>query len=379
MTSSPPGPDRDGDAGLPVQAGTVAASGLIVEDQRARRIRRPIDLLRCLLAVLGIVLAIGIGLLAGATARGVQIDAVGASSRLPHAVLALLGVAATLALLLWPAALAIRQLTRRQPRRLVEAVLTGGATIALVALANTALLHGAAVPLYDALAIQRAGAAGPLDGYLAGLAAYATIIGLTGPSRWRTALWLAVGIYAIATLATASTTVLSLVITLLLGRAIGLGVRYAAGEWSQRPTAEEIAAGLSSAGHPVVAMRRTGQKGIESRRYAATARGGGQLDVRVFDRDQEAAGALYRLYRWLRLQGPVRRDQPLTLERAVERRALLSYAADEAGVRTPRLLALIRVGADATALAHEHHAGATLAELADAAGSGNEPGPAGAP
>src|SRR5215468_1339439 len=132
MTSSPPGPDRDGDAGLPVQAGTVAASGLIVEDQRARRIRRPIDLLRCLLAVLGIVLA-------GATARGVQIDAVGASSRLPHAVLALLGVAATLALLLWPAALAIRQLTRRQPRRLVEAVLTGGATIALVALANAAL------------------------------------------------------------------------------------------------------------------------------------------------------------------------------------------------------------------------------------------------
>ena len=45
-------------------------------------IRRPIDLLRCLLAVLGIVVTVAIGLLAGATARGVQIDAVGASSRL---------------------------------------------------------------------------------------------------------------------------------------------------------------------------------------------------------------------------------------------------------------------------------------------------------
>ena len=366
---------------MPAQAGTVPAPGLIVEDQRARRIRRPVDLLRCLLAVLGIVVAVGIGLLAGATARGVQIDAVGASSRLPHPVLALLGVAATLALLLWPAALAIRQLTRRQPRRLAEAVLTGGATIALVALANTALLHGAAAPLYDALAIQRAGAAGPLDGYLAGLAAYATIIGLTGPSRWRTALWLAVGVYAIATLATASITVLSLVITLLLGRAIGLGVRYAAGEWSQRPTAEEIAAGLGSAGHPVTVMRRTRQEGSESRRYAATARGGERLDVRVFDRDQEAAGALYRLYRWLRLQGQVRRDRPLTLERAVERRALLSYAADEAGVRTPRLLALISVGSDATVLAHEQLAGTTLARLASVPdGSGpDEPGPAGTP
>src|SRR5262249_34185396 len=187
MTSSPPGQDRDGRAGMPAEADTVPVPGLIVEDQRARRIRRPIDLLRCLLAVLGIVVAIAIGLLAGATARGVQIDAVLASSKLPHPVLALLGVAATLALVLWPAALAIR---RR--RRLVEALLTGGATIALVALANTALLRGAAPALYDALAIQRAGVTGPLDGYLAGLAAYATIMGLTGPSRWRTALWLAV-------------------------------------------------------------------------------------------------------------------------------------------------------------------------------------------
>ena len=366
---------------MPAQAGTVPAPGLIVEDQRARRIRRPVDLLRCLLAVLGIVVAIGIGLLAGATARGVQIDAVGASSRLPHPVLALLGVAATLALLLWPAALAIRQLTRRQGRRLAEAVLTGGVTLALVALVNTALLHGAAAPLYDALAIQRAGAACPLDGYLAGLAAYATIIGLTGPSRWRTALWLAVGVYAIATLATASITVLSLLITLLLGRAIGLGVRYAAGEWSQRPSAEEIAAGLSSAGHPVTVMRRTRQEGSESRRYAATARSGGRLDVLVFDRDQEAAGALYRLYRWLRLQGQVRRDRPLTLERAVERRALLSYATDEADVRTPRLLALISVGSDATVLAHERRAGTTLAQLASVPdGSGeDERGPAGTP
>ncbi|HXZ69445.1 MAG TPA: lysylphosphatidylglycerol synthase transmembrane domain-containing protein, partial [Streptosporangiaceae bacterium] len=179
----------------------------------------------------------------------------------------------------------------------------------------------------------------------------------------------------------ASTTVLSLLITLLLGRAIGLGVRYAAGEWSQRPSAEEIAAGLDSAGHPVTVMRRVGQEGSESRRYAATGRGGDRLDVRVFDRDQEAAGALYRIYRWLRLQGQVRRDRPLTLERAVERRALLSYAADEAHVRTPRLLALISVGSDATVLAHEQLAGTTLAELAGVrAGSAeDEPGPAGTP
>jgi len=374
MTSSPPGPDQGSPTGTP-----APGSGLVVEDQRARRIRRPIDLLRCVLAVLGIVVVAAIGLLAGATATGVQIDAVGASRRLPHAILALLAVAATLALLLWPAAIAIRQLSRRQPRRLAEAALTGAGTIGVVALANTAMRHGAAAPLYHAIAVPGSGTGvtGPLDGYLAGLAAYATIIGLTGPSRWRTGLWLTVGVYALTSLGTASTTVLSLLITLLLGRAIGLGVRYAGGERSQRPTAEAIAAGLGAAGRPVVVMRRVPQEGIESRRYAATGRSGDRLDVRVYDRDQEAAGALYRIYRWLRLQGQVRHGTPLTLGRAVERRALLSYAVDEAGVRTTRLVALISVGSDATALAHEQHAGTTLAELADLADLADVPAPSG--
>src|SRR5690348_10791597 len=133
-------------------------------------------------------------------------------------------------------------------------------------------------------------------------------------------------------------------------------------------------------------MRRTARDGGESRRYVATGRGGDRLDVQVFDRDQEAAGALYRLYRWLRLQGQVRRDRPLSLERAVERRALLSYATDETGVRTPRLLALISVGSDATVLAYQQLAGTTLAQLADVPdssgsdGSGpDEPGPDGTP
>ena len=365
MRSPRPGPHPADNAGTADQVDVARAPGLVVEDQRAHRIRRPIDLLRCLVAILGVFVVAGIGLLARATATGIEIDAVDASLRLPHAVLALLGIAADFALLLWPAALAIRQVSRHQARRLVEAVLTGAGAITLIALANVAL-RGVAGPLYDAVAMPPSGPgiSGPLDGYLAGLAAYATIIGLTGPSRWRTTLWLTVGIYGLANLATASVTVPSFLITLLLGRAIGLGVRYAAGEWSQRPAAEEIASALNSAGHPVVAMRRIRQDGIESRHYAATARGGGQLDVRVYDRDQEAAGALYRLYRRLRLQGPVRRGVPLSQERAVERRALLAYAADEAGVRTPRLVALVSVGGDANALAYEHHRGTTLAELA---------------
>ena len=369
-TARPP----SGHAGPPARPDPAGAPTLVVVDHLARRIRRPIDLLRAVTTLLGIALLVGIGLLAHATAAGVEIDAVGAGRRLPHALLSALGVAATLALLLLPVALAIRQLSRRRPRQLAEAILTAGAAIIVVALVNAALHTSAAAQLYDAIAASSRAArrTGPLDGYLAGLAAYATMLRLTGPSIWRTGLWLAVGVYGVASLAESKATVLSLLITLLLGRAIGLGVRYALGSWSQRPTAEQIAAALYSAGQAIAAMRRADHEGTESRLYHAVTPDGDNLDIRVFDRDQEAAGAPYRLYRWLRLQGQARRGMPVSLERTAERQALLSYATDEAGVRTPRLRALARVGPDAIAFAQDRPEGTTLAQLADGHPTGGQ-------
>src|SRR5215472_11638998 len=133
-----------GDAGPPARPDPAGAPALVVVDHLANRIRRPIVLLRAVTTLLGIALLVGIGLLAHATAAGVEIDAVGAGRRLPHALLSVLGVAATLALLLLPVALAIRQLTRRRPRQLAEAILTAGAAIIVVALVNAALHTSAA-------------------------------------------------------------------------------------------------------------------------------------------------------------------------------------------------------------------------------------------
>ena len=101
------------------------------------------------------------------------------------------------------------------------------------------------------------------------------------------------------------------------------------------------------------------------RRYAATLGDGRQLDVTVFDRDQQAADAFYRLYRRIRVKANVSRSAPLTLEGAVERQALLIYATEDAGVRTPRLHAVIKIGADAAVLATEHVTGITLADTGE--------------
>ena len=344
----------------------VPAAPVVVEDHLARRIRRPGDLLRCVAACLGIAVLVAAGLLAKATTHGVETDVVAASRRLPGELLGTLRVLAILVLVLLPVALAIRQFFRRQARRLAEAVATGVATAGVVGLTGLVLRSGLGDQLYRAIAMSSPGAShfALLDGYLAGLVAYTTIIDLSGRPRWRNALWLTLGVYAVASLASLRTTVLSVLITLLLGRAIGLGVRYAAGSMSQRPGGEEIAAALSTVGLPVTELRRVDGPGEASRRYTALTRGGERLDVRVFDRDQQAAGAIYRVYRLVRLRGQVSRRAPLTTDRAAERTALLTYAVEDAGVPTPRLRALVRVGPEALALATEEPHGTPLADLA---------------
>jgi uncharacterized membrane protein YbhN (UPF0104 family) len=339
---------------------------VVVEDDLARRIRRPGDLLRCAAAFAGIALLVAAGLLAKATTSGVETDVVGASRRLPGEVLSTLRVVAILVLVLLPVALAIRQLVRRQARRLAEALATGVGTAVVVGLAGLGLRTGLGDQLYRAIAMSSPGARhfALLDGYLAGLVAYTTIIDLSGRARWRNALWLTLGVYAVASLATLRTTVLSVLITLLLGRAIGLAVRYAAGSMSQRPSGEAIAAALAPVGLAVTELRRVAATGAASRRYVAVTRDGGRLDVGVFDRDQQAAGALYRVYRLVRLRGPVSRRAPLTTDRAAERTALLTYAVEDAGVPTPRLRALVRAGPEALVLATEEPHGTALAGLA---------------
>src|SRR5690349_24212717 len=150
-----------------------------------------------------------------------------------------------------------------------------------------------------------------LDAALAGLVAYATMVGLIGRPAWRNALWVAVGVYSVVKVGVLHTPMLTLLITVLAGRAVGLAVRYAAGSASQRPGALAIAVALGGAGLRVTAMRRIRQaEGTEtsgSRHYAAatatdadTAAGatagdsGSDLDVVVYDRDQQAAGVFYR-------------------------------------------------------------------------------------
>jgi len=337
---------------------------ILVEDHLERRIRKPFDLLRCLVSCIEIVALALLGVAASATTTGMEKDIVGASRRLPHAVFVVAPRLALFGLLILPVALAGRELFRRQSRRLAEAVATGLVATAVVAVADAVLSRAFAARLYDAIIMANPGTRHPMafDPYLAGVVAYATIIGLSGHPAWRNWLWVAVAVYAIVHVGTSDTTVLSLLITLIAGRAIGLAVRYFAGSTSQRPSAGEIAAALTRPGREIAAIRRVPVgRSAGSRHYDVATRDGHRLDVAVYDRDQQAAGAIYRLYRAVRVRNQVSRQAPLSVDRAVERQALLAYAAEDAGAPTPRLRAVLRVGPEATVLAYDHHDGTTLA------------------
>ena len=344
----------------------AVSSAVRVEDKLEPRVRLPSDIIRCVTALIEIGLLVGLALLAKATATGVEVDIVYASRKLATGLTTPLFYLASLALLVLPLVLAIRLLYRDQLRRLGEAAVIG-LVAAGITLACDALLHlSGLADLAHALAKHDGhGVGSPLDAYLAGLVAYITVIGLAGRARWRTAFILAIGFYCLASVASSNgtTTVLTLLITLLLGQAAGSGLRYAIGTKSERPTAEEIAVALSTVAAPVTEIRRIPDPSTDNRRYAALQHDGGMLDITVFDRDQQAADAIYRIYRSLRLRSQVSRAYPLTVERAVERRALMTYALEDAGVPTPKMRAVLRVGPEAAVLATDHHPGVTLADL----------------
>jgi uncharacterized membrane protein YbhN (UPF0104 family) len=357
----PAGPEL----GPPGRTGPSSAPGVRVVDHLQSRVRRPVDLLRCLADGIQIAVLVAIGLAAAPAANGTQRDIVGVSRRLPVALLDIAHPLAPIALLVLPVALAARQVFRRQPRRLAEGIATGVLAAIGVAIINIVLRTSSAHLLYEAITLTRPGVhrQAALDPYLAALAAYTTIIGLSGRPRWRGAVWLTVGTYSLVTLLASHASVLGLAIALLLGRITGLGVRYAAGYQARRPAAAEIAVALGPAGRTITEMLRLPGRETGSRRYAAILADGGRLDITVLDRDQQAAGLLYRVYRSLRLQAQVSRSALLSLDRLVERRALMSYAAAEAGVCAPRLRAVARAGPEAIAFAYDHHPGTTLAEL----------------
>lgn len=105
-------------------------------------------------------------------------------------------------------------------------------------------------------------------------------------------------------------------------------------------------------------------RATDNRVYAMLDDDGSRFDVVVLDGDRQVVGFVTRIWRSLRMRGLEGRAA-ISLKAVAERTALLSYAAEAAGVRTPHLRG-VGMADDSAALVMEHARGAvSLRDLHD--------------
>nr|WP_078964278.1 MULTISPECIES: lysylphosphatidylglycerol synthase transmembrane domain-containing protein [unclassified Streptomyces] len=372
------GHDADGeeDAEAPHGHAPTAADQVEVDEPLlAARVHRPSDLVRLLVGILGIAVLLGIAAFAHGTTVGLEEDISKGTGQAPDLLIKVAALVSSIAVLLLPVAFAIERLIKRDGLRIADgvlaAVLAHGVTLA------TDLWVSQAAPdtIQDALTRSAGGGAltDPVHGYLAPVIAYMTAVGMTRRPHWRVALWVVLLLNALTMLVNGYTTPFSIILTVLIGWSVAYGTLYAVGSPNVRPTGQHLLAGLRRVGfQPVSAMRAEMPEGPEAsetgdrgRRYHVTLEDGPPLDVTVVDREQQAQGFFYRVWRRLTLRGITTRRSLQSLRQALEQEALLAYAAIAAGANAPKLIATSELGPDAVMLVYEHLGGRTLDSLPD--------------
>ncbi|MEU9334233.1 lysylphosphatidylglycerol synthase transmembrane domain-containing protein [Streptomyces sp. NPDC048290] len=338
------------------------------------RVHRPSDLMRLLVGVLGIAVLLAIAAFAHGTTSGLEQDINKGTGQAPDLLIKIAGLASSIAILLVPVAFAIERLIKRDGLRIADgvlaAVLAHGVTLA------TDLWVAKAAPgsIQEALTQPSPGnvtaLTDPVHGYLAPVIAYMTAVGMSRRPRWRAVLWIVLMLDAFSMLVTGYTTPFSIILTVLIGWSVAYGTLYAVGSPNVRPTGRTLMAGLRTVGfRPVSAARvevpENTDNGDRGRRYFVTLEDGPPLDVTVVDREQQAQGFFYRVWRNLTLRGFATRRSLQSLRQALEQEALLAYAAIAAGANAPKLIATSELGPDAVMLVYEHTGGRSFDSLAD--------------
>ncbi|WP_243878906.1 lysylphosphatidylglycerol synthase transmembrane domain-containing protein [Streptomyces sp. KS 21] len=366
-------PGADGPHG---RASAPADQVEVDEPLLAARVHRPSDLVRLLVGVLGIAVVLAIAAFAHRTTAGLEADISQGTGAAPDLLIKVAGLVSSIAVLLVPVAFAIERLIKRDGLRIADGVLAAVLAHGVTLATDLWVSQAASDTIQEAL--TRPTSVGgpitdPVHGYLAPVIAYMTAVGMTRRPRWRVALWVVLLLDAFAMLVSGYTTPFSIILTVLIGWSVAYGTLYAVGSPNVRPTGQTLLAGLRRVGFkPVSAMRAELPDGADAsevsdrgRRYHVTLEDGPPLDVTVVDREQQAHGFFYRVWRRLTLRGITTRRSLQSLRQALEQEALLAYAAIAAGANAPKLIATSELGPDAVMLVYEHLDGRPLDALAD--------------
>ncbi|WTW81608.1 flippase-like domain-containing protein [Streptomyces sp. NBC_00009] len=331
--------------------------------------------MRLLVGVLAIAVLLSIAAFAHGTTSGLQQDISKGTGAAPDLMIKFAGLASSIAILLVPVAFAIERLIKRDGLRIADGVLAAVLAHGVTLATDLWVAQGAPSSIQEALTRPSPGdihaLTDPVHGYLAPVIAYMTAVGMSRRPRWRVVLWVVLLLDAFAMLVTGYTTPFSIILTVLIGWTVAYGTLYAVGSPNVRPTGQTLLAGLRHVGfHPVSAAREEAHEGAtengdRGRRYFVTLEDGPPLDVTIVDREQQAQGFFYRVWRRLTLRGITTGRSLQSLRQALEQEALLAYAAIAAGANAPKLIATSELGPDAVMLVYEHTGGRSLDSVPD--------------
>lgn len=355
---SPEPPDL---AGSPAPASSPDAT-IVIEDERIpKRVRRPLDLARFVVALAitaGIVL---IAYFATDTAAGLDSDLESGASLLPSPLVLALNIVGGLGTLGLPIAVAVTLIVRRRLRQLFDALVALFIGIVLLTGVSWAISSIDAPALLIALAGSTSPSAATTTPILGGLVAFVTVARAMDRRPWNVLTVVVIGSLVTVSLLSGGITFAGVGVSLAVGWAVGLLTRYVAGTQTARPSGLEIASALDRGGLPITVLQAS-ELTARGRRYLATTRAGGRVIVTVLDRDMEGAGLVKAIWTSLRLRDDSTAGA-FNMRRSLDHAALMSYAAQAAGAPQPRLLLATEVGPDSVLLAHELLDGVRFTEL----------------
>ena len=327
-----------------------------------RAARRPRDLVTLLATLAVTALVTALGTFAAQTTAGLDADLTTATRVLPSFVLFILNTIGATSIIFVPVLVGISLLTRNRTRQLVDALLAAGLSVLTLVAISILVVQSNSPRLILALTggIQTEGVT-PLDPLIAGLISFLVIARVFDRGKLGLIATISVIALSFASLVAGQTTIVTQLVNILLGWAIGLAVRYSFGTPINRASVEKLVEALNSGGL-IVDQIELSLETSEGRIFRASLKTGAQINVWVFDWELQGSGVLGSWWRGLTVKtsGDFR---GMSIRRRVERTALLTYAIAATGVRVPEVELVREIEPDSIFIALENLSGSSFAEI----------------
>ena len=327
-----------------------------------RAARRPRDLVTLLATLAVTALVTAIGTFAAQTTAGLDADLTTATRVLPSFVLFILNTIGATSIIFVPVLVGISLLTRNRTRQLVDALLAAGLSVLTLVAISILVVQSNSPRLIVALTggIQTEGVT-PLDPLIAGLISFLVIARVFDRGKLGLIATISVIALSFASLVAGQTTIVTQLVNILLGWAIGLAVRYSFGTPINRASVEKLQQELDAGGLGIEQIELSSDTS-EGRIYRAILKTGAQINIWVFDWELQGSGVLGSWWRGLTIKtsGDFK---GMSIRRRVERTALLTYAISATGVRVPEVEMVREIEPDSIFIALENLSGSSFAEL----------------